>query len=84
MYVKSKPHIKTFFMDHKTYLSLLCTGASPFQLVKIVVNSIIFIMEHIVRVATMSVFGYSDRRFKPRLHQYVVSLSRTLNPHYSS
>ena len=29
----------------------------------------------------MSVSEYSDRRFKPRQHQYVVSMSKTLNPH---
>ena len=32
----------------------------------------------------MSVSGYSDRLFKQRLHQYVVSLSKTPNPHYFS
>ena len=31
-----------------------------------------------------SVSGYNGRRFKPRLHKYVVSLSKTLNPHYFS
>ena len=29
----------------------------------------------------MSVSGYTDRRLKTWLHQYVVSLSRTLHPH---
>ena len=37
-------------------------------------------MEHIGRLARMSVSGYRGRRFEPR-QQYVVSLSKTLNPH---
>ena len=32
-------------------------------------------------VGKVSVSGYSDQRYKPRLHQYVVSLSKTLNPY---
>ena len=31
-------------------------------------------------VGKKSFSGYTDRRFKPRLHQYVVSLSKTLYP----
>ena len=37
--------------------------------------------ENIGHVGKMSVSGYSDRRFKPRLHQYVVSLRKTFNPY---
>ena len=39
------------------------------------------VLEHTGHVGTMSVSGYSNRRFKSRLHQYVVSLSKTRNPH---
>ena len=38
-------------------------------------------IEHIGHVVKMSVSGYNDRRFKLRLHQYVVSLSKELDPH---
>ena len=38
-------------------------------------------LDHIGHVGKMSDSGYSDRRPKPRLHQYIVSLSKTLNPH---
>ena len=37
--------------------------------------------EYIGQVGKISVSEYSDRRFKPRLQRYVVSLSMTLNPH---
>ena len=36
---------------------------------------------NIGQVGEMSVNGYSDRRFKPRMHQYVVSLSKIINLH---
>ena len=39
------------------------------------------LLEDIGHVGKISVSGYSDQRFKSRLHQYVVSLSKTLNPH---
>ena len=29
----------------------------------------------------MLISGFTNRRFKPQLHQYVVFLSKTLNPH---
>ena len=38
------------------------------------------ILEHIGRLARMSVSGYRGRQFEPR-QQYVVSLSKTLYPH---
>ena len=38
-------------------------------------------VEHIDHVGKMSVSGYIDRRFKPRMHQNVVSLSKILNSH---
>ena len=38
-------------------------------------------IKHIGHVDKMSVSGYISRRFKPRLHQYVVSLSKTLYLH---
>ena len=38
-------------------------------------------MMMIGHVGKMSVYGYSDRRFKPRLHRYDVSSSKVLNPH---
>ena len=41
-------------------------------------------MEHIGHVVRMSVSGYSGRLFKTRQHQYVVSLSKTLYPHFFS
>ena len=40
--------------------------------------------EHIGHVARMSASGYRGRRFEPRQHQYVVSLSKTLYPRCSS
>ena len=40
------------------------------------------IVEHIGHVGKMSVSGYGDGRFNPLLHQYIVSLSETLNPQY--
>ena len=38
------------------------------------------IKEYIGHVFKMSVSGYSDRHFKPLLHQFAVSLSKTLIP----
>ena len=38
-------------------------------------------VEHIGHVVKMSVSGCRYRRFEPRLHQNVVSLSRKHNPH---
>ena len=38
-------------------------------------------VRHIGHVTKMSVFEYSDRWFKHQLHQYAVSLRKTLNPH---
>ena len=38
-------------------------------------------LEHIGHVVMMSVPGYRDRWFEPWLHQYVVSLSKTLYLH---
>ena len=43
--------------------------------------SLLIIKEHIGDVVIMSVSGYIDRRFKPRLHLYFVSLSKTLYPY---
>ena len=37
------------------------------------------IYEYIGHVGKLSVSEYSDRVFKPRLHQHVVSLKKTLN-----
>ena len=37
-------------------------------------------LEHIDHVGKMSVSGYRDRPITPRLYQYVVSMSKTLNP----
>ena len=42
---------------------------------------VVISLEHIGHLVEMSVSGYSDRRFKSRLHQYVVFLSKTLNTH---
>ena len=39
------------------------------------------LLEHIGHVGEMSVCGYRDRHLKARLHQYVVFLSKRLNPH---
>ena len=44
-------------------------------------SAIVHILEHIGYVAKMSVSGYRDRWLEPWLHQYVVSMSKTLNPH---
>ena len=43
--------------------------------------SCICIEEHIGHVGKMSVSGYSELRLISQLHQYVVSLSNTLNLH---
>ena len=40
-----------------------------------------FMLGHIGHVVKMSVTEYRDRRFEPRHHQHVVSLSKTLSPH---
>ena len=36
---------------------------------------------YIGHVTNMSFSGYRDRRFEPRLHLYVMPLSKTLDPH---
>ena len=41
-------------------------------------RQVVSAISHVVR---MSVYGYRGRRFEPRQHQYVVSLSKTLYPH---
>ena len=38
-------------------------------------------MKHIGHVVKMSAYGYSTGWFKHQLHQYIVTLSKTLNPH---
>ena len=42
------------------------------------------IFANISHVIRMSDSGYIDGRFEPLLHQYVVSLSKTLSQHYFS
>ena len=44
----------------------------------------LLLLEHISHVVKMSVSGYRYRWFGPRLLQYVVSLSKTFNPHCCS
>ena len=44
----------------------------------------IFGLELIGQVDRMPVSGYRGRRFEPRQHQYVVSMSKTLHQHFIS
>ena len=57
------------------------TAYSMLRSIIIIIMQFITAMENIGHVSKISVSGYGDRRFKTLLHQYVVSLSKTLNPH---
>ena len=58
-------YIYIFFFKHYFYYILLT----------------LFVCKHVGHVGKMSVSGHRDRRFKRRLFQYVVSMSRARNPH---
>ena len=53
-----------------------------YNLIYILYSVILYLLnEHIGHAGKMSVSGYSDQWFKPRLHQYAMSLNKTLIPH---
>ena len=67
-------------------LNIASNSCNIFCLFMLLLNIVLCVMfflnlEHVGHGATMSVSRYGDPQFKPRLHQYFVSLSKTFNPH---
>ena len=72
-------------MIYNCFCWSVMSGDDQQSLVIYIISShVYYVLEHIGHVCKMSVSGYIDRQFKPCLHQYVVSLSKTLNLHFFS
>ena len=69
------------FLDTDTDTDTAINGSNH-ALISMLCPSAIHIIP-IGHVGKMSVSGYSNQRFKPRLHQYAVSFSNTHNTHWS-